>query len=313
MHRPIAALAFMLVAGLAGPGETTEQDDWLGIAGDLEAIETALVRAEVTGEHTAPVGLPLEMRSFCAKPVAQFAVELIGQACDEADCSGDRNRLAALAADSRRGTEAGMAAARQADALLFVSNDSSFPARPSKQEEMPFRAAADLWLRSRSDAMTTDAMARPGPARDEFLILMRAWCGLATRNREAAASWVTAQDFPSDATGDGRRQVAALVYIAQHAAFDLGSVSALRNAAGETFSEGRLSAYYMAQLLDVERTAYDGKQVLGHLTDCDGGRAYFSPPLADLEAADRWRTLYGLPPTTTYLARTSARCPVNPS
>src|SRR5690606_39768717 len=84
-------------------------------------------------------------------------------------------------------------------------------------------------------------------------------------------------------------------------AMDYRALSILRLEAETTFRRAELSPYFMAQILDVEREAYDQRQVVGHLTSCDGTRAVFDPPLADVRLADEWRAANGLPLTDAYL------------
>lgn len=197
-----------------------------------------------------------------------------------------------------------MAAARAKGELLFVLPTSGFPeGPPAAEEELPFRAAADLWLRNalQPSAAVPDQL-------DRLLVGMRAWCGLIGRNANAAVALTQRDGFPNDKTPSGRRQAAAIVYIAQHAAMDYEANNKLRLEAEKAFNRAELSPYYMAQLLDVEREAFDQKQVVGHLTSCNGTRAFFDPPLVDISVADEWRAANGMSSTQDYLDRASLRC-----
>lgn len=166
-----------------------------------------------------------------------------------------------------------------------------------------YRAAADLWLRN-----STDPAAGDREQHDRFFVGMRAWCGLIKRNTAAAVAFTRQNGFPKDDSSQGRRQVAAIVYIAQHSAMDYVALSTLRLGAETTFLRAELSPFYMAQMLDVEREAYDQRQVVGHLTSCDGTRVFFDPPLADAHLADEWRAANGLPSSSAYLESASRRC-----
>ena len=66
--------------------------------------------------------------------------------------------------------------------------------------------------------------------------------------------------------------------------------------------------FEMRLILDVERSAYDGRQVVGSLTSCEGDRAIFDPPLVDERVADGVRRDYGLPSGEAYLRAASRRC-----
>jgi len=233
-----------------------------------------------------------------------FIAQLISQDCGEDGCAGRptlvKRTIETLAAE----TDGLMTDARAAGELLFVPADSVFPRRPPESgEEVMFRAAADLWLRNSTDAAAGD----PGQ-RDRFFVGMWAWCRLIERNAAAAVSFARLNDFPTDHSSQGQRQVAAIVYIAQHSAMNYPALSALRLEAEKTFRQAGLSPHYMAQILDVEREAYDGRQVVGHLTSCDETRAFFDPPLLDVRAADEWRAATGLPTSAAYLETTSRRC-----
>ncbi len=292
------------LAALASPGRADEPD-WLGIRSDLERMSLQLASAEPLARSNQQVlNLDLELRSFCGMSDEAFITQLISQDCGEHGCGG-RPAMVERAIDTLAAELVGrMTAARAEGGLLFVPADSDFPQSPSESgEEVMYRAAADLWLRN-----TTDASVGDPEQRDRFIVGMRAWCGLVQRNTAAAVSFTQQNGFPNDDSSQGRRQVAAIIYIAQHSAMNYRALSILRLEAETMFRRGELSPYFMAQILDVEREAYDQRQVVGHLTSCDGTRAVFDPPLADVRLADEWRAENGLPLTDAYLESTSRGC-----
>jgi hypothetical protein len=285
-------------------------DDWIGVRSTLEQMERELssVALEDFAREEAgrlPFGLSgqLELRDFCALPLDRFSIELIHEDCDDLEsCKLRReelvNRTAAL------GNEA-LSNAADAVGLAFIADGADLIAGArSEQDQLPFRAAADVWMRNW--ALSRHG-AGPRPS-DENILLMKAWCGLAERNSEFGLAWIAEKGFPSDATPVGRKQVAALVYAAEHIASDLPSVSAFRRAAETTFRNGDLSAYYMVQLLDTERTAFDGRQIVGSFTTCREGRAVYDPPVVDERAGDQTRVAYGLSSGRVYLEQASRRC-----
>lgn len=287
-----------------GSSSRAEDADWLGIRVDLERMSQILASAE---PPTAPVQYSLstypELRAFCGMSEDAFILQMISQDCGEGGCA-DRVKAVGQAIDIWLAQhEESMASARASGQLLFASAGSDFPRTPSNDgEEITYRAAADLWLRN--EMLVGDDT----EARDRVLVGMRAWCGLIARNTAAATAFTRHHGFPSDASREGRRQVAALVYIGQHAAMDYGSLTVVRQEAEKTFRRGELSAYYMAQILDVEREAFDQQQVIGHLTSCEGSTALFDPPIADVVLAENWRAANGLPSIHDALKAASGRC-----
>lgn len=292
------------LAALASPGRADEPD-WLGIRSDLERMSLQLASAEPLARSTQQVrNIDLELRSFCGMSDEAFITQLISQDCGEDGCAR-RPAMVERTIDTLAAELVGrMTAARAEDGLIFVPADSDFPQSPPESgEEVMYRAAADLWLRT-----TIETSAGDPEQRDRFIVGMRVWCRLVERNTAAAVSFTQQNGFPKDDSSQGRRQVAAIIYIAQHSAMDYRALSTLRLEAETTFRRADLSPYYMAQILDVEREAYDQRQVVGHLTSCDGARAVFDPPLADVRLADEWRAANGLVLTDAYLERTSRRC-----
>lgn len=302
--RLILPAIVLALAALAFHGRA-EEADWLGIRGDLERMSLQFASVEPFAGSTQPVLSPdLELRSFCGMSEEVFVARLISQDCGEDGCAGRPAAVKRTVDTFSAEIEGLMTAARAGDGLLFVPATSDFPRTPPESgEELMYRAAADLWLRN-----TTGAAAGDPEQRDRFFVSMRAWCGLIERNTDAAVSFTRQYGFPKDGSSQGRRQVAAIVYIAQHSAMDFRALSTLRLEAEKTFRRAELSPYFMAQILDVEREAYDQRQVVGHLTSCDGTRAVFDPPLADVQLADEWRAANGLPLTDAYLESTSRRC-----
>ncbi|RZJ04925.1 MAG: hypothetical protein EON89_05845 [Brevundimonas sp.] len=301
--RLILPVLVLALAALASPGQT--EPEWLGIRTDLERLSHQSAAAEPFGGSSQPdLSQDLDMRAFCGMGDEAFIAQLISQDCGDDGCAGRpamvKRTIETLAAE----LDGLMTDARAGGELLFVPADSVFPRRPPESgEEVLYRAAADLWLRNSTDASTGDPSQR-----DRFFVSIRAWCGLIERNAAAAVSFTRLNGFPKDDTSQGRRQVAAIVYIAQHSAMNYPALSALRMEAEKTFRQAGLSPYYMAQILDVEREAYDGQQVVGHLTSCNETRAFFDPPLVDVRAADEWRAATGLPTSAAYLETTSRRC-----
>lgn len=300
-------IVLALVSALAALSSPVRADepDWLGIRSDLERMSLHLALAEPLARSTQKVlNLDLELQSFCGMSDEAFITQLISKDCGEDGCARrpamiERiiNTFAAELVDQ-------MTAARAEGGLIFVPADSDFPQSPSESaEEVMYRAAADLWLRN-----TTNASVGDPEQRDRFMVGMRVWCGLIKRNTAAAVSFTQQHGFPKDGSSQGRRQIAAIVYIAQHSAMDYRALSTLRLEAETTFRRAELSPYFMAQILDVEREAYDQRQVVGHLTSCHGARAVFDPPLVDVRLADEWRVANGLPLTGAYLESTSRRC-----
>jgi len=301
--RLILPVLVLALAALASPGQT--EPEWLGIRSDLERLSHQSEAAEpYAGSSQPDLNQDLDMRAFCGMDDQAFIAQLISQDCGDDGCANRpamvKRTIETLAAE----LDGLMTEARARGELLFVPADSIFPRRsPESGEELMYRAAADLWLRTSTEASTSD----PGQ-RDRFFVGMRAWCRLIERNAAAAVSFTRLNGFPQDDSSQGRRQVAAIVYIAQHSAMNYAALSALRLEAEKTFRRAGLSPYYMAQMLDVEREAYDGQQVVGHLTSCDETRAFFDPPLVDVHAADEWRAATGLPTSAAYLETTSRRC-----
>jgi len=295
-------LAFLLA--VASPGRT-EEPEWLGIRVDLAHWSRHLESAEpFAGSSQPALGQDVEVRAFCGMSDQAFMTQLISQDCGEDGCAGRPAMVKRTVDNLAAGLDDLMSDARAQGELLFVPVASDFPHPPPEAgEELMYRAAADLWLRN-----FTDAAAGEPEQRDGFFIGMRVWCRLIERNTAAAVSFTRQNGFPKDDSSQGRRQVAAIVYIAQHSAMNYPALSALRLEAEETFRRGELSPFYMTQILDVEREAYDGRQVVGHLTSCDGTRAVFDPPLVDVRSADEWRAAYGLPLSESYLQSTSRRC-----
>lgn len=311
MRLVILALVSALAA-LASPGRTEERD-WLGIRSDLERTSLRLANSEpVEGSTTQPsLSTNIELRAFCGMSDDAFIAQLLAQDCGEDGCARRPAIVTRTIETFAAEIDGLMTEARAAGHLLFVPTESEFPkAPPESGEEVTYRAAADLWLRNLTDSLSVDAAAGDPEQRDRFFVGMRTWCGLIERNTAAAVSFTQRNGFPKDATPQGRRQVAAIVYIAQHAAMDYRAVSTLRLEAEKTYSRAELSPFFMAQILDVEREAYDQKQVVGHLTSCDGTRAIFDPPLANVRLADEWRAANRLPLTDAYLERASGRCRV---
>lgn len=303
MRLILLALVLALDA-LAFPG-WAQESDWLGIRGDLERLSGSLAAAEPLSGRTQPaLSTDLELRSFCGMSDEAFIAQLVSQDC-EGDGCGRRSAMVKQTIETLAAELDGlMVDARVAGGLLFVPAASDFPRPPPESgEEVMYRAAGDLWLRT-----ATEAAAGDPEQRDRFLVGMRAWCGLVERNTAAAVSFVRRNGFPKDDSALGRRQVAAIVYIAQHSAMDYRALSNLRLEAEKTFRRAELSPFFMAQMLDVEREAYDQRQVVGHLTSCDGTRAVFDPPLADIRLADEWRAANGLPLIGAYLESNSRRC-----
>jgi hypothetical protein len=297
-------ILFAIILAVASPGHT-EEPDWLGMRSDLEIMSLQSVSAEpFAGPPQPALSINLDVQTFCGKSDEAFIAQLIAQDCEEGGCTARppmvKRTIDTLAAE----LDGRMTDARAGGELLFVPAASNFPQRPPDSgEEITYRAAADLWLRNATDAAVSD----PGQ-RDRFFVGMRMWCRLIERNTAAAVSFTQQNGFPKDDSSQGRRQVAAIVYIAQHSAMDYPALSALRLEAEKTFQRAELSAYYMGQILDVEREAYDRRQVVGHLTSCDGPRAVFDPPLVDIRSADEWRAVNGLPTSDAYLQNTSRRC-----
>ena len=293
-----------IILTLASPG-WTEEPDWLGVRGDLERLSITLMTAEpFTGPSQPVLTTDLELRDFCGMSDAAFIARLVARDCEEGDCAGRPRRVKQTIDAWTAELEGSMAEARAAGELPFVPTTSDFPRRPSDSgDEIVYRAAADLWLRNETDA----AVSNPDET-DRFFVGMRAWCRLIERNTAAAVSFARQNGFPKDDSLQGRRQIAAIVYIGQHGAMDYRALSALRLEAERTFRRAQLSPYYMAQILDVEREAYDGRQVIGHLTSCEGARAVFDPPLVDVRLAEEWRAANGLSTTDAYLQNASRRC-----
>lgn len=297
-------LALVLSLTAYGSSSRAEGADWLGIRADLERMSQVLAAAE---PPAAPVQHPLsthpELRAFCGMSEGAFILQMISQDCGEGGCAA-RAKAVGQAIDIWLAQhEESMASARADGQLLFTPAGSDFPRTPSSDgEEITYRAAADLWLRNKM------LVGDDTEGRDRILVGMRAWCGLISRNTAAATAFTRHHGFPSDASREGRRQVAALVYIGQHAAMDYGSLAVIRQEAEKTFRRGELSPYYMAQILDVEREAFDQQQVIGHLTSCEGSKALFDPPIADVVLAENWRAANGLPSIKDALENASRRC-----
>jgi hypothetical protein len=293
-----------IILTLAAPG-WTEEPDWLGIRADLERLSLTLPSAEpVAGPSQPALTTDLELRDFCGMSDTAFLARLVAQDCEEGDCAG-RPQMVKQSIDAWTAElDGSLAEARTTGELPFLPTTSNFPQRPPDSgEEIAYRAAADLWLRNRTDAAVSSLNES-----DRFFVGMKAWCRLIERNTAAAVSFVTQNGFPTDDSSQGRRQVAAIIYIGQHSAMDYGALSTLRLEAEKTFRRAQLSPFYMAQILDVEREAYDGRQVIGHLTTCEGARAVFDPQLVDVRLADEWRAANGLATTDAYLQSASRRC-----
>lgn len=295
---------FGIILALASPA-WTEEPDWLGIRSDLERLSLTLLSAEpFTGPSQPALTTDLELRDFCGMSDAAFLALLIAQDCEDGDCAGRPQKVKQSIDAWTAELDGSLAEARITGELLFLSPTSNFPQHPPDSgEETAYRAAADLWLRNRTDA----AVSNLGES-DRYFVGMRAWCRLIERNTAAAVSFVTQNGFPTDGSSQGRRQVAAIIYIGQHAAMDYGALSIVRIEAEKTFRRAQLSPFYMAQILDVEREAYDGRQVIGHLTTCEGARAVFDPQLVDVRLADEWRAANELSTTDAYLESASRRC-----
>lgn len=294
----------IFLLAVASPGHT-EEPDWLGLRTDLENWSRQLESREPLPESSQrALSQDFEVRAFCGMDDQAFMAQLISQNCDQDGCAGRpamvKRTIDTLASE----VDGSMSAARAQDELPFVPAASDFPSRPPEAgDRIVYRAAADLWLRN-----FTNAAAGDSEQHDRFFIGMRAWCRLIERNTAAAVSFTQQYGFPQDDSLQRRRQAAAIVYIAQHSAMDYTAMSALRKHAEETFRRGGLSPYYMGQILDVEREAYDGRQVVGHLTSCVAGRASFDPPLVNVTLAEQWRAANGLSTTGAYLEGVSRRC-----
>lgn len=311
----------IVMAGLLGHAEqvsftarpaapTQAAADWTGVAETL--ADLAAVFRSAAEEAGAPVaagleigsGAALDVGAVCHADARGFASALLRQRCSGGACGDDAEALARLATQA-----SGQVPSRLLDEnqpALFLAPEERFEEGPKTADQaLVFGAAADLRLRQWSDGLL------PGvaPVDDETgAMLLFSWCRLVERNRSAALAWIGEHGFPSDSDVGQRRLVPVLVYTVQHSATHPDAVSAFRDAAEARFLEGKLSPYFMAQILDVERSAHDGRQVVGSLTSCEGGRAIFDPPLLDEAAADNVRRDYGLPPGETYLRSLSRRC-----
>jgi len=309
--RAVGLAAFALLYGASSPSfaETGSVGDWIGVRSFLEQMDQELSGLSLNGASLAGEWLPfslsgqLEMRDFCAAPLGVFALELIKWDCADAE-SCDRRRTALAIRAAALADEADQSADDAMD-LTFVPDEYELRSGPqSENDQLLFRAAADVWLRNWALSKYGNA---PRPS-DDNILLMKAWCGLAERNSQFGLAWIAERGFPSDKTAAGRKQVAALVYAAEHIAFDRKSVSAFRQAAEKVFLSGNLSAYYMVQLLDTERTAFDGRQIVGSFTTCREGEAVYDPPLLDEQAGDHTRRAYGLSSGRAYLEQAGRRC-----
>jgi hypothetical protein len=314
------ALAIM-AAGLLGHAELASSTvrpavppqataDWTGVAGTLTDLAAAFRGA--AEEAGAPVaagleiagGAALDLRAVCRADAAGFADGLLRRRCSGGACGDDAEALSRLASQASGQVPSRLLDESQPD--LFLSPEERFEDGPeTAAQALAFGAAADLRLRNWSDGLL------PGVAvidDDTRAMLLFAWCRLVERNRSAALTWIGEHGFPSDSDVEQRRLVPVLVYTVQHSATHPDAVPAFRDAAEARFLEGKLSPYFMAQILDVERSAHDGRQVVGSLTSCEGDRAIFDPPLVDEGVADSIRHDYGLPSGEAYLRAASRRC-----
>lgn len=311
----------IMAAGLLGHAELASSTvrpavppqataDWTGVAGTLTDLAAAFRGA--AEEAGAPVaagleiagGAALDLRPVCRADAAGFADALLRRRCSGGACGDDAEALSRLASQASGQVSSRLLDESQPD--LFLSPEERFEDGPeTAAQALAFGAAADLRLRNWSDGLL------PGVAvidDDTRAMLLFAWCRLVERNRSAALAWIGEHGFPSDSDVEQRRLVPVLVYTVQHSANHPDAVSAFRDAAEARFLEGKLSPYFMAQILDVERSAHDGRQVVGSLTSCEGDRAIFDPPLVDEGVADSVRRDYGLPSGEAYLRAASRRC-----
>jgi hypothetical protein len=311
----------VMMAGLLGHAEQVSSTarpavppqataDWTGVAGTLTDLAAAFRGAAEEAGVPVAAGLEigsgpgLDLRAVCHADARGFASALLRQRCSGGACGDDAEGLVRLATQA-----SGQVAYRLLDEsqpALFLSSEERFEDGPETADQaLSFGAAADLRLRQWSDGLLPGV----GPVDDETrAMLLFAWCRLVERNRSAALAWIGENGFPSDSDVEQRRLVPVLIYTIQHSATHPDAVSAFRDAAEARFLEGKLSSYFMAQILDVERSAHDGRQVVGSLTSCEGERAIFDPPLLDEAAAENVRRDYGLPPGETYLRSISRRC-----
>lgn len=302
-----------LVLAVAISSDSSAQE-WAGVEADIDALDQALEAASpiASTSDTSPEwwrSSGIEIRALASTPTEVFAAQVLHLRCSSVEaCRTRAVQLRRALQALRQEYPEGLIAAREAGALRYVSAEAAFPAAPvSTDEEILYRAAADVWWSNAAWADVQDPAAEPS---DRRILVTRLWSGLIERNRIAALDWIGRHGFPSDRAPNGRQLVAALVYAAQHGAVHYPDVAAIRMAAQRTFTIGDLSPVYMAQLLDIERAAYDGHQVLGHQVSCGSDGPFFDPPLLDAEDAARLRADYNLSPPETYLRQTGrALCP----
>jgi hypothetical protein len=293
----------------------TQAEDWTGVTQSLTILANEWSRprlndAAASDQPKLVADEPLEMRAFCKSPASQVALALLHLECNGSSCSQDASAsLAAEALDMAARIPAQLSADSQP--TIFLPAGRSFADGPkSEAEALQFGAAADLRLRGITDPTFLLATSGDKAAYEQYVMLAFAWCQLTDRNRAQALDWIALNGFPSDTDEETRRIVPAIMYFILHAAYDAEAVSQFRAAAEVRFSKNKLSPYYFAQILDIERSAADGFQVTGFLTSCAGERAYFDPPLADSEKAAEIRRDYGLPSLDQYLASASRHCVV---
>lgn len=308
-------IALSIVALLSSQqGSTADArnvDDWTGVSQSLISLGQQLERNppqpvdDLASLEFRPTE-PLELRALCGAEADAVAASLVRRRCAKGSCASAPSDLAQIAYGAAAEVSGRLSAEGQSQ--VFLPRGSRLQDGPAGAEEaLLYGAAADLWLRDWTDPLWPSA-AGDETAFELQVMLMYAWCGLIGRNRAAALDWVETHGFPSDTDQLRRRLVPPMMYIIQHSPIDRAAVSRFREAAEATFLAGGLAPRTFSQILDIERTAFDGLQISGSFTSCENERAVFDPPLADSGVADRLRAAYGLPTRDQYLESASRRC-----